>query len=714
MDQNTYQSQDRGSQEKYAQYLKDMDAIAVEKIASASSFFDHSQGNIIVDVGMASGTSSHILALLFPQVKIIGVDINPTMVAFASGQYQLSNLEFRVDDGEALATFKKNSVDGFFNCSAIHHITSFNGYDPFHAYNTLKRQTELLKTNGILVVRDFVKPPEMEVILELSELPEDAKPSDTELLLAFSKTARSLANPGERGFPLNELPHKIKNKRRFQLFYADATEFIRRKDYYENWEIELQEEYGYFTQPEFEEIYASLGLRVIVSLPIYNPWIVRNRYRGKFALYDKNLKDIGFPPTNFLIAGEKVKNKGTSIKIVRHLPDIGNTFLKYSAYQDVQSEKIYDLVLRPNSVVDILPYFIENKTVGIIAKHGYPRPFVNIKTDSPIIDEKHYGGYIIEGLTATNDYSIGAILADKIGEQEIAGMENALEYFTSPGGINEKVGSVLVELKNKPSTPIEAPKGYSGFANSGTIRTYDAVQLLKTAQTGALVEARLELNIYNLLRKLCVPFPHWLGEKIEIFEVNILDITTLNDLLNIKETRFVPTDLSAGYLQKQRAKFAEAGIPHSSNILEFVIPNNVSTNTLTTLPVFKHHDEIYVGLEIRNLPVPQLHTGNSSIPVVPSIRLPKEVATYNDIENFIGRLKIFGTTPQHFFKLGEKYFPSIGLTPEQAYPYVVALSQPGSELKWVSLKELYNNLEKIKDGHLLVSIVRLVHALDTT
>ena len=85
-----------------------------------------------------------------------------------------------------------------------------------------------------------------------------------------------------RGFPLQEISSDDKNYRRFRLFYTDAVEFIRRKDYVDDWEVELQEEYGYFTQKEFEEIFANLGLRTIVSYPIYNPWILTNRYRNKF------------------------------------------------------------------------------------------------------------------------------------------------------------------------------------------------------------------------------------------------------------------------------------------------------------------------------------------------------------------------------------------------------------------------------------------------
>ncbi len=170
MDTN-YTGQDRGGDKKnYQQYLEAMDAISVEKVASASVFFEPKKGNTIVDVGMASGTSTAILARLFPEMKIIGMDINPKMVQIAQETYNYPNLSFKEDDGEKLNTFANNSVNGFFNCSAIHHITSYNGYDTNRALNTLRRQVELLKDKGVLIIRDFVKPEEKEVILELSSI----------------------------------------------------------------------------------------------------------------------------------------------------------------------------------------------------------------------------------------------------------------------------------------------------------------------------------------------------------------------------------------------------------------------------------------------------------------------------------------------------------------------------------------------------------------
>jgi hypothetical protein len=120
---------------------------------------------------------------------------------------------------------------------------------------------------------------------------------------------------------------------------------------------------------------------------------------------------------------------------------------------------------------------------------------------------------------------------------------------------------------------------------------------------------------------------------------------------------------------------------------------------------------VYVGLEIRHLPVPEKHTGNSYITVAPAIRLPKNIATYYDLESFILNQKIFLSSGINYYKLGEKFFPSAGVTPEQVYPYIITLTETTDELKWVSLQELYDCFNLIRDGHLLITLSRLFHAL---
>lgn len=710
---NTYVPQDKGNKWEYDQYLSAMDAVTVEKVVSASVFFEPLNGNRLVDIGMASGTSSAILAHLFPQLKITGIDINPKMVKIATEKYQLPNLSFKQEDGETLSSFENNSVNGFFNGSSIHHITSYNGYDSNRAISTLQRQTELLKERGVIVVRDFVKPEEKTVVLELLRFERPNRPDDCTLFQLFARTARSLARPEEQGFPYQEIyMGKNRHARYFELFYTDAVEFIRRKDYYNNWDIELQEEYGYFTQQEFEDCFKRLGLRTIISAPIYNPWIIQNRYRGQIRIFDRDGNELSLPPTNYIIAGEKVATKGKMIHLLRHLPKAKEPYLRYSSFLHRDQNMIYDVAERPGEVVNILPFFRNGNQIEVLAKHGYPRPFTNVTCETPIIDNKKYSGYITEGITATRTSSVEEIMEEQFNlpSSSYSVIENSLEYYTSPGGVKERVQSVFIQLKQSPEYSTPGIAGISGFKDRGFIRSYDAAQLLKTAQTGALAEAKLEINLYNLFRKEGLPLPSWSGEKIEIKKEYCKKASTVKELLQLKDDMYSPFTANGGCLRTYRCAFTEVGVSNSTEVLEYVLPSFFSQNTLIILPVYYYAKEIYIGLEIRNLPVPQSYTGNSILFCAPSKQLPPTITSISQLEEYMGRISFEGITIKRYFKLGEKFFPSTGITTEQVYPYVVHLSEASNHFKWVKLSDLNNNLDKIKDGHLLISLFRLNHA----
>src|SRR4029453_8850778 len=82
---------------------------------------------------------------------------------------------------------------------------------------------------------------------------------------------------------------------------------VLRKDYRADWETEILEEYTYLSQSEFEEAFRSRGLRIVTSRPLWNPWIVQNRFEGKFYLSALTGVPLPFPPTNCLIVDEKVR-----------------------------------------------------------------------------------------------------------------------------------------------------------------------------------------------------------------------------------------------------------------------------------------------------------------------------------------------------------------------------------------------------------------------
>ena len=68
--------------------------------------------------------------------------------------------------------------------------------------------------------------------------------------------------------------------------------------------------------------------------------------------------------------------------------------------------------------------------------------------------------------------------------------------------------------------------------------------------------------------------------------------------------------------------------------------------------------------------------------------------------------------------LGGKYHPSIGFSPETAYPYAVEVDLSATRphnapthLRPVALRDLVRHHHLIQDAHLLTSLFRLSHAL---
>src|SRR6185503_1397756 len=193
--------------------------------------------------------------------------------------------------------------------SVLHHVTSFGGYRHEAAGEAMAVQAQALRVGGVLIVRDFVAPESQPVTLEVPA--DDGEPIDdprrastAALLERFAREARSLHE--RPGIACERLQTARPGWRRYALDLRAAAEFVLRKDYRADWEAEVKEEYTYFTQAEFEARMAAMGLRVLASTPIRNPWIVRNRLRGKVVLRDAGGRELEPPATNILVAGEKV------------------------------------------------------------------------------------------------------------------------------------------------------------------------------------------------------------------------------------------------------------------------------------------------------------------------------------------------------------------------------------------------------------------------
>ncbi|MBT8100663.1 MAG: methyltransferase domain-containing protein, partial [Gammaproteobacteria bacterium] len=680
------------------------------------------------DMGMGSGSGSHTLAALYPELQVIGVDVATDMVELANERFQLPNLQFVLGD-IAKQVFDPESIDGILNSSVLHHVTSFNDYETDRARQALETQVAQLRMGGLLIVRDFVKAEDGVVLLDIpsegSDDPKDLKHcSPATLFERFATEFRSLSSTP--GFNYEKLESPRAGWCRYRISDVLAREFILRKDYRADWVSEVKEEYTYFTQRDFETVFRNLGLRVLVSAPIWNPWIVRNRYRAKFHLTNSDGQPAEIPPTNYIIVGERVL-PGSGVSFREKSLEAAAGYLTLTQHRNKQTGLVRDLVRRPNLTLDILPWFETEDDIFVVVRGSYPRPILGCQPRGTApLDAYYTAGYVNEpllaiqteqpmGLTVETTLEQSGISADNIDS-----VANGTTYFPSAGGIQEIVRSVLVRIA--PTTVSTPLADRSGFSTSGIVKSIAAQQLLRAAQVGGLPDARIELNTYELfLQQGRDPGP-WIGDEINVHETDAIVAQSLDALLGGPRRRVFENatpDQSEGFLELVAAKLEELDADQNviaQKTLEFVIPKLTSHNTISVALLMQQDGEYWMALDDDDLPAAQSIDGNSNLLVTPAWRLPHDIATLTPALGWIGEQLSanHGITVDDFYVLGGRYFPSPGVTPEAVYPYAATVTEEISSstpLKWVRLQELVEQRALLRDGHLRIASLRAAHCL---
>ena len=699
----------------------------------------------VADMGMGSGAGSEALAALYPGLNVVGVDLDPNMVDMARERYRRENLTFERGD-IAERVFDDATLDGIFDSSVLHHVTSYGGYVYANAERAIRAQVSALKPHGVLVVRDFLVPvdpiagdsPNAMVMLDLPDDDgidqgpgaEDPRQCSTAALMRrFAREFRSLhAQPGCEVREAEEAPDSA--RRRFHTTLRLAVEFVLRKDYRQDWEMEAKEEYTYFSQAEFEEIFARLGLRTLASTPLRNPWVVKNRFEGKFRLASARGEELEPPATNYLIAGERVPaGEGVRMREMASATPLG--FLQMTHYRSRRSDAVRDLVRRPNMTFDVIPHFTYQGDVFVIGRMSYPRPILASELAHPAIDGSLRPHYVTEPLSViAEDKPLGQTVEEtlaaiaKIDPAQIHAFREGSVYYPSPGGSQEEVRSVFVEID--PVFVEEQPGRVqaSGVSTSGRLRAIEAEQVLRAAQVGGLPDARLELNVYDLfLRTERAPGP-WIGESIELHEGVAPEPAYHTTLAALHERparrEFVPASAGASheFLTLRAGAFEEhdaSGRVLATVVREYVLPRALSTNTTACALLLRAGNDVLLGVDDDDLPAAQCFTGNSQILVAPAWRLPTEVRTVRAARTWTtARIEHeYGVRVGRVGELGGRYHPSAGLSPELVFPLAVEVldASHARRLVWFPLRDIAKAHGRITDGHLRIVALRAAHAL---
>lgn len=728
-----------------AAYIAGMEKGTLQKLAFAALVHP----GRIVDLGTGSGIAARDLALLYPESQVIGVDLDEKMVNHAKAHHTLPNLNFLVGNAED-SIFPPNSLTAVFMSSVGHHLTSYGKGAPFdtsHVKIAIRKTHEQIKYGDLLILRDSVISPGPDEVL--LDLPTDdgvdyAAPkrlSTAALFERFAADFRNSQHPNS-GVPYEVIPIFKDGEspwRRYRLSYRDAVEFVLRKDYRESYFAEIKEEYTYFSQPEFENVLLQAGFRVILSSPIFNPWIIENRFKDKFTLQTLDGKPLPFPATNFAILGEKIRDhEATRIEETSYQPTNDPKFLFVRAMKDLGTGKIYDVVGRPHDTIDLLPFFKRKGQLFVYGHQGYPRPILTtLKTDE-LLNGASTKGYSFEPLSFVRTHhqaqgeEIERELQNRmgIGPRDFLrkGSDRTHTFYSSPGLVTENVMSVAIPIKSRKLRRYYPKKNESGLSSSGSIRPIEATQLLRASQAGSILDSRMEIATYNLLLNERQSVGPWIGEEVRLVDNSghrkprtKSAFEVLSQQHRTRVFREVDHEYFGQFLEVRTGQFSDFD-GNGNKILkterEYIVPKEFSNAVISVIPSFRRGNSIFVGIERRNLPGIQLNEGYSDIAVNPAWRMPNEISTLENGIEFVEShlLSDFGLKARRSYSLGGAYHPTPGLAPEIVYPVVVEIDPSSfptkntNPLVWVDLADLIRNRRHIKDGHLLVVAFRLAHA----
>ena len=672
-----------------------------QKAEMISAHFLLPDGARIVDMGCETGEITYMLALLNPRLEIIGIDHDADNIEFARKTYRQPNLLYLQSDISVL-DMEDNSVDGIVNSNILHSVYSEAGYNPDEVAHLLEKQVKKLKPGGTMLIRDYMMPSTEDfVLMELPSIHSRGKDptqlSDADLLVQFSHTARPLQNGGCEGFPIEEFPQRRVGTRLFRLPHKWAVEFVHRKNYRDNWTDGLNEEYTFFTRQDYAREYSKIGMRMVFSSPYWNPWVVKNHFKGSFQFYSEDYKPLPFPATNYFIVAQKVADKQSLLLEERRpsLAPLGD--LQVMVVRDKRSGKLHELVKRPGEHCDIVPYRVtpDNRLV-VYVRSGYPRPIINAGSRGRHnLDGKKWSGHLIEPVSMATVSMSDDIEANRtmifnyvrgyasLRPKSESSWHIGDTYFPAPDQIDEAIEAVYVEVENpaKSSWVIQTDQD-SAFTELGMITELDAADIILASQVGLLPEPRLELHVIDLMRRNGIPLPRWIGEKMpKIARHTIRPADPEKVLKDIERTVFEEERKdSAVHLKPVKAVFIEEGKVGrqtrglSAQDVEYIVTDDGIENIAIVLPITRDWDNnLLVALEPKIMPVPNRIGGDGATLNAPSFPLPKDVKTIEDAKAFVASK--FKVDVENVSQMGASFFTHVGVMPQRVYPFTVSSAQ---------------------------------------
>lgn len=312
----------------YNTYVRQMDEITEMKYNDTAKFIRPGR---IGDIGCAVGSWIKLACIdeRLRESDFYGIEVSRHLFDICqqrkhNGEFLNPFVFFSQKNAVTGLVFEPQSMNTIFTSSLTHEIESYGSREDLLKF--IKNRYEELVPGGVWINRDVVGPENKEDLVYMKLNREDGRNEDYEKEITdrieLSKYLSGLSTYGRflrfvKDFRKKEgytLKYEVKDTEKGNLMYLslrDATEFITKKDYIDNWMSEMHETFAFWSFSEWQDEVQKAGFEVSAeSIAFANPWIIEHRFKNKVELFkmgEGKLESIGYPVTNmFLIAEKKI------------------------------------------------------------------------------------------------------------------------------------------------------------------------------------------------------------------------------------------------------------------------------------------------------------------------------------------------------------------------------------------------------------------------
>lgn len=740
----------------FIEYMRAMDRMMPMKLGSLAPVFPD-QG-VVLELGYGTGTQAYFHALMHPHLLVVGLDLSPEMQTQAAHRFQLPNLVFL--RGNALEReFPFDFFDAVVECAFSHEVYSYGdpAWDLAHLTRMRKLIFQYLKPGGKYGMRDFGRSTwPSRIILDL---PRSARTGDgefahlslSELFMKYVELLRDLAmKKGKEPMNLDiQEQSGVDEAHRSFVVSADlAQNFLLRLNYVRglSFSEELPENYIYEGTEDGASALEAMGFRVDHTALIYNPYHQKVWWEAQnVGVRSLDGASISYPPSNRLIFATKASDtEPMKYRIKGTQTLMEPVWMRLEHWRSSASEKNFELIRVPGITQTFLPTEQRPDGTYIYARIGAPMPGALLYQDLSRLSrnpgtkrfEFRYGGFGALALSTVRSvgeedvqknwrYVLDRRLGIRLPEALHPPISSGGTVMMSPGATDEMAAMHLIDVS--PQTP-DGSEVQERLISLGAreLKPLRIDQILAASQVGSLSDPRLELGAYLIADRQGLKLPPWIGVAPNFNPTSGLRLhgELVGELQDFKPDEVKGPDVFTQNKGATRRFLSVFEVELESRTRrsdvknekwEFVAPKSYGVDTFSSIPfVVDELGEIWVGLEMRELPSFQLREMGARVRVAPAWRLTKDLNTLSAARGFLREAakRDFGMSIAEDWDLGAGYFPSIAQSPERLSPFALRLLNVNGirGLKFFRLSELIKHMDLVKDLHTKLLIYRLAHS----